>query len=61
MHSLNHSTLANATAAERLERASSAQPRTRRRHPPPMRRALASLTARVAIRLDSEAARRAIV
>ena len=60
MHSLNHLDLATATAAERRERAVHARRRSDRHHPPPLLGAAASLVARVAIRLDREAARRAI-
>ncbi len=61
MHSLNHSTLATATAAERRERAAHTRQRPTRRHPPPVRGLAAALTARLAIRLDHEAAPRAHV
>ena len=60
MHSLNHSDLANATAAEHRARALEARRRSDRHHPPPVRGAAAALAARLAIRLDHEAATRAI-
>ncbi len=60
MHSLNHDALAIATATERRHRAVPVPRAHVRRHPPPVRGAMAAVTARLAIRLDREAARRAI-
>ena len=60
MHSLNHTAFVSATAAERQVRAARQRRNSAREHPPPMRRVAAALTARVAIRLDPETARRAI-
>ncbi len=61
MHSMNHSALAHATAAEHRERALRVRQRAvGRAHPPPLRGVAAALTARLAVRIDREAARRAI-
>ncbi len=60
MHSLNHPALAHATAAEHRERAIQAGRPGKRQHPPPLRGLAAALTVRLALRLDREAARRAI-
>ncbi len=61
MHSLNHSAFVDATAAARAGR----RPLVRRpvggKRPPPVRRGMAALIVRLAVRLDPEAARRAIV
>ncbi len=58
---MNHSALADATAAVHRERGPrSRQQAVGRRHPPPLRGSIAALTARLAVRLDREAARRAI-
>jgi len=60
MHSMNHYELARTNAADRVERASRAVVPARRQHPPPVRGRMAYAAARVARRLDTEQARRAI-
>ena len=59
MHSLLHSDLARSVAADRVERASRAVSPIRRQHPPPVRGRMAYAMARLALRLDTESARRA--
>jgi hypothetical protein len=59
VHSLNHIDYAHAVAAERTERGPRAEVRSGRHRPPPVR-AAARLAARVALRLDADAARRAV-
>jgi hypothetical protein len=60
MHSLNHQHLAHAVAAERVQAAKRAAKQARLQHPPPVRSRAAYAAARVARRLDSAAARRAV-
>ena len=60
MHSLNHPAYANAVVADRLRAVPRGVARTRRHRPPPVRRHVAYAVARVAGRLDSESARRAV-
>ena len=60
MHSLNHPAYANAVAADRLRAVPRGVARTRRHRPPPVRGHVAYAVARVAGRLDSESARRAL-
>ena len=60
MHSLNHSVYAHTVAADRLRAVPSGVARPRRRKPPPVRGHMAYAVARVAGRLDSESARRAL-
>jgi hypothetical protein len=61
MHSLNHYDLAHAIAADRVRSVSRGVARPRRHRPPPLRRHVAYAVARLAERLDSESARRAVV
>jgi hypothetical protein len=60
MHSLNHPAYADAVVADRLRAVPRGIARTRRHRPPPVRGHLAYAVARVAGRLDSESARRAV-
>ena len=60
MHSLNHIALADAIAADRIRSVPRGVARTRRHRPPPLRRRVAYAVARVADRLDSESARKAV-
>ena len=60
MHSLNHPAYARAVAAERVEVADRKARAARLQHPPPVRSRAAYLAARVAHRLDSATARRAV-
>jgi hypothetical protein len=60
MHSLNQSALGHVIAAERADSASRAERAARRHRPPPMRARAALVAARVAHRLDADAARRAV-
>ena len=60
MHSLNHQALAYTVAAERAEAAKRVAKHARLQHPPPVRSRAAFVAARVARRLDSAAARRAV-
>ena len=60
MHSLNHTAYANAAAADRLRSVPRGVARPRRHKPPPVRGHVAYAVARVAGRLDSESARRAV-
>jgi hypothetical protein len=60
MHSLNHSALGHAVAAERADTGSRQGRPHPSLHPPPMRSRLAYRAARMARRLDSAAARRAV-
>ena len=57
MHSLNHPAYARSVAAERVE---AAKGRAKAAPPPPVRSRAAYLAARVATRLDSAAARKAV-
>jgi hypothetical protein len=61
VHSLNHSAFVDATASSRAERRPLARRSVGGKRPPPMRRGLAALIVRLAVRLDAEEARRAIV
>ena len=60
MHSLNQPALANSVVAERAEAAQRVAKRARLQHPPPVRSRAAYAAARVARRLDSAAARKAV-
>jgi hypothetical protein len=60
MHSLNHPAYARSVAAERVEVAQREARAARLQHPPPVRSRVAYVAARVAHRLDSATARRAI-
>jgi hypothetical protein len=60
MHSLNHPAYARSVVAERVEAAQRAAKPARPQHPPPVRSRAAYAAARIARRLDSAAARRAI-
>jgi hypothetical protein len=60
MHSLNHPAYARSVVAERVEAAQRAARPARPQHPPPVRSRAAYAAARIARRLDSAAARRAI-
>jgi hypothetical protein len=60
MHSLNHLSVARVDAAERVRRASRAERPVARHRPPPLRGRAAYAAARLARRLDSESARRAV-
>ena len=60
MHSLNHSVYANTVAADRVRSAARGVARPRRHRPPPIRGHVAYAVARLAGRLDSDSARRAI-
>ena len=59
-HPQMHYELARTNAADRAEQASRAALPKRRMHPPPMRGRMAYAAARLARRLDTEQARRAI-
>jgi len=60
MHSLNHVDYANAVVADRLRAVPRGVARPRRHRPPPVRGHVAYAVARIAGRLDSESARRAV-
>jgi hypothetical protein len=60
MHSLNQQALAYDVVAERVKSAKRASSDARLQHPPPVRSRVAYVAARVASRLDSKAARRAV-
>ena len=60
MHSLVHLSVARADATERVRRGSSAESPVPRHRPPPLRGRAAYAAARLASRLDSESARRAV-
>jgi hypothetical protein len=60
MHSDLHDALYRAEAADRVRRAPRAVVPLRRHHPPPIRGRAAYAAARLARRLDSESARRAV-
>jgi len=60
MHSLNQQALAYDVVAERARAAKRAAKHARLHHPPPVRSRVAYVAARVANRLDSKAARRAV-
>lgn len=60
MHSLLHDELYRANAADRVRRAPRVEIPVRRKHPPPIRGRAAYVAARLARRLDSESARKAV-
>jgi hypothetical protein len=60
MHPTTEYALARTIAADRADEAKRAGRPTRRMHPPPMRGRIAYAAARLARRLDTEQARRAI-
>jgi hypothetical protein len=60
MHSLNHDALAYTVAAERAQAAKRSAKQARLQHPPPVRSRAAYAAGRVARRLDSAAARKAV-
>jgi hypothetical protein len=60
MHSLNQIVLANVLAADRVRSVPRAERAQQRHRPPPVRSRAALLVARVARRLDAEAARNAV-
>ena len=60
MHSDLHQELYRAMAADRVRRAPRAVGPLRRQHPPPIRGRAAYVAARLARRLDSESARKAV-
>ena len=60
MHPTIRLELGRVDAADRVRRASGVVSPVRRQHPPPMRGRAAYVTARLARRLDSESARRAV-
>jgi hypothetical protein len=60
MHSNLHQELYRTLAADRARRAPRAVVPLRRQHPPPIRGRVAYVAARLARRLDSESARKAV-
>ena len=60
MHSNLHQELYRTLAADRVRRAPRAVVPLRRQHPPPIRGRVAYAAARLARRLDTESARRAV-
>jgi hypothetical protein len=60
MHSDLHDQMYRAEAADRIRRAPRAAVPLRRQHPPPIRGRVAYAAARLARRLDSESARKAV-
>jgi hypothetical protein len=60
MHSLNHPAYARSVEAERVQAAKGRARAARLQHPPPVRSRAAYVAARVASRLDSATARRAV-
>jgi len=60
MHSLSHNAYAQAVVNDRLRAVPRGVARPRRHRPAPVRRHVAYVVARVAGRLDSESARRAV-
>jgi hypothetical protein len=60
VHSLNHVVLGHAVAADRARSVPRAVAASRRHRSPPLRCNAASAVARVALRLDAEAARRSV-
>jgi hypothetical protein len=60
MHSLNAIALAQVVAADRARSVSRADRAKQRHRPPPVRRRAAHVAARVARRLDAEAARNVV-
>ena len=60
MHSLNHPAFARSVEAERVQAAKGRARAARLQHPPPVRSRAAYVAARVASRLDSATARKAV-
>ena len=60
MHSLNHPAYARSVEAERVQAAKGRARAARLHHPPPVRSRVAYVVARVASRLDSATARKAV-
>ena len=60
MHSLLNDTLYRSLAADRVRHAPRAVSPVRRQHPPPLRGRVAYVAARLARRLDREAAEKAV-
>jgi hypothetical protein len=60
MHSLNHPAYARSVVAERADAAQREASAARLQHPPPVRSRAAYVAARIAHRLDSATARRAV-
>ena len=60
MHSLNHPAYGRSVAAERVQVAKGRAKAARLQHPPPVRSRVAYVAARVASRLDSATARKAV-
>lgn len=60
MHSLLHDQLYRTLAADRVRPAPRVVSPVRRQHPPPLRGRVAYVAARLARRLDSESARKAV-
>jgi hypothetical protein len=60
MHSLNHQVLGQVYVAERAQASERHDKHARLQHPPPVRSRAAYAAARVARRLDSAAARKAV-
>jgi hypothetical protein len=60
MHSLNHPAYARSVEAERVQAAKGRAKAARLQHPPPVRSRAAYVAARVASRLDSATARKAV-
>jgi hypothetical protein len=60
MHSLNHPAFARSVEAERVEAAKGRARAARLHHPPPVRSRVAYVAARLASRLDSATARKAV-
>ena len=60
MHSLNHPAYARSVESERVQAAKGRARAARLQHPPPVRSRAAYVAARVASRLDSATARRAV-
>ena len=60
MHSLNHAALSQAVAADRVRSVPRTVRAKQRHRPPPVRSRAASVVARVARRLDAEAARNVV-
>jgi hypothetical protein len=60
MHSLNHATLGQAVAADRVRPVPRALRAQQRHRPPPVRARAALTAARIARRLDADTARRTV-
>ena len=60
MHSLNHPAYVRSVVAERVEAADRAAKHAAAKHPPPVRSRAAYAAGRLARRLDTAAARRAV-